>query len=269
MFNRPVTLLNKPFSPTNSLVVNLIWANVLVYLFFLIVGFFPFGQLIFDLFSFHPDSPIYINFYQFITYMFLHAGFMHLLGNMLWLYFIGSILEDLIGAKHIVRLFLFGGILGALLYYVSSQLLGLSMPLVGASGGIAAILMATAIFTPHYRIYLLGIVEIELRWIVYIKIFFDVLGVLFYSNFGGSVAHIGGYLFGLAYVTELKGIWNFPKINFPSKKSKPKRTATVNINRSKSPSQQEIDAILDKISASGYDSLTAAEKEKLFSASKK
>jgi len=247
----------------------LIWTNVLVYLFFLIVGFFPFGQTIFDLFSFQPQAPIFISFYSYITYMFLHAGFMHLLGNMLWLYFVGSILEDLIGSKHILRLFFFGGILGAILYQTAANLIGINFPLVGASGGIAAILVATAIFTPHYRIYLLGIVEIELRWIVYIKLFFDVMGVIFYSNFGGSVAHLGGYLFGLAYMTELKGMWNFPKMNYPSKKSKPKRSANVKINHEKSPSQEEIDAILDKISASGYDSLTSKEKEKLFTASKK
>lgn len=269
MYNKPVTFLNKPFSSSNSLVLNLIWTNVLVYLFFLIVGFFPSGQIAFDLFSFQPQSPIYISFYSYITYMFLHAGFMHLLGNMLWLFFIGSILEDLIGSKHILRLFFFGGILGAILYQIAANLIGLNLPLVGASGGIAAILLATAIFTPHYRIYLLGIAEIELRWIVYIKIFFDVMGVLFYSNFGGSIAHLGGYLFGLAYITELKGMWNFPNINFSSAKSKPKRTANVKINHGKSPSQEEIDAILDKISANGYDSLTPIEKEKLFTASKK
>jgi hypothetical protein len=76
-------------------------------------------------------------------------------------------------------------------------------------------------------------------------------------------------LFGLAYITEIKGIWNFPKFNTSAFNRKPKRSATVNINHSKSPSQEEIDAILDKISANGYDSLTAKEKEKLFSASKK
>ncbi len=269
MFNKPITFSNKPFSPTNSLVVNLIWTNVLVYFFFLIVGFFPFGDTIFSVFSFNPQAPFLLSFYNYVTYIFLHAGFMHLLGNMLWLYFIGTILDDLIGSKHILRLFFFGGISGAILYKLAATFLNLDLPLVGASGGIAAILIATAIFTPHYRVFLLGIVEIELRWIVYIKVFFDVMGILFYSNFGGSVAHIGGYLFGLAYVTELKGFWNFPKLNFSSKKPKPKRTAKVNIHQEKSPSQEEIDAILDKISANGYDSLTAKEKEKLFTASKK
>jgi membrane associated rhomboid family serine protease len=269
MINKPFTFTNKPFSPQNSVVVNIIWANVIVYFVFLILGFFPFGRTLFDLFSFNPHQPLYISFYSLVTNIFLHAGFMHLLGNMLWLYFVGTILEDLIGSKHIIRLFFFGGILGAFFFYIFAQITGISGLLVGASGGIAALLIATALFAPNYRVFLLGIVEIELRWIVIIKIFFDVMGLLFAYNIGGNLAHIGGYLFGLAYITEIKGKWNFPKFNNTRFKSKPKRTATVNINNSKSPSQEEIDAILDKISANGYDSLTAKEKEKLFSASKK
>jgi membrane associated rhomboid family serine protease len=269
MINKPFTFTNKPFSPQNSVVVNIIWANVIVYFVFLILGFFPFGRTLFDLFSFNPNQPLYISFYSLVTNIFLHAGFMHLLGNMLWLYFVGTILEDLIGSKHIIRLFFFGGILGAFFFYIFAQITGISGLLVGASGGIAALLIATALFAPNYRVFLLGIVEIELRWIVIIKIFFDVMGLLFAYNIGGNLAHIGGYLFGLAYITEIKGKWNFPKFNNTRFKSKPKRTATVNINNSKSPSQEEIDAILDKISANGYDSLTAKEKEKLFSASKK
>ena len=269
MINKPFTFTNKPFSPLNSVVVNLIWANVIVFFLFLILSIFPFGKSLFDFLSFDPNQPIYISFYSLVTNIFLHAGFMHLLGNMLWLYFVGTILEDLIGQKHIVRLFFFGGIFGSLLYFLFAQLFGLTGLLVGASGGIAALLIATAIFTPNYRIFLLGIVEIELRWIVMIKVFFDVLQLLLAYNIGGNLAHIGGYLFGLAYITELKGMWNFPQLNKAKFNSKPKRTATVNINNSKSPSQDEIDAILDKISANGYDSLTSKEKEKLFSASKK
>ena len=268
MINKPFTFANKPFSPLNSVVVNIIWANVIVYFLFLILGIFPFGQTLFNLFSFNPRQPIYISFYSLITNIFLHAGFMHLLGNMLWLYFVGTILEDLIGSKHIVRLFIFGGILGSLIYFIFAQLTGNSGLIVGASGGIAALLIATAIYAPNYRVFLLGIVEIELRWIVIIKIFFDVVGLLFTYHIGGNLAHLGGYLFGLAYITEIKGMWNFPKFNNAKFKSKPKRSATVNINNSKSPSQEEIDVILDKISANGYDSLSAKEKEKLFSASK-
>ena len=123
---------------------------------------------------------------------------MHLLGNMLWLYFVGTILEDLIGSKHIVRLFIFGGISGSLIYFIFSQLTGISGLLVGASGGIAALLIATALYAPNYRVFLLGIVEIELRWIVIIKIFFDVVGLLL-----AAILHILGDTC-LALLTSLK-----------------------------------------------------------------
>jgi hypothetical protein len=88
------------------------------------------------------------------------------------------------------------------------------------------------------------------------------------ANSGGNQAHMGGYLFGLVYILFIKGIWNFPTQWIPKKSSKPTRSANVQINR-QSPSQAEIDRILDKISESGYDNLTSKEKETLFKASKK
>lgn len=267
MFNKPITLLNKPFSPLNGIIVNLVWLNVIVFLVLFIFGLFPGGEICFESLSFDPDKP-YL-FYTILTNIFLHDGFMHLLGNMIWLYFIGQVLENLIGEKHILRLFIIGGISGTILYAVIASIMGLSNPLVGASGGIAALLVGAAIIAPNYSIFLFGILQIELKWIAIVKILFDLMSILLYSNFGGSVAHFGGYLFGLLYITEIKGIWSFPTFSFLPKNKKPKRSATVNINNSNNPSQAEIDAILDKISANGYDSLTAKEKEKLFSASKK
>ena len=139
------------------------------------------------------------------------------------------------------------------LFYIISNLFGNFIPIVGASAGISAIILATAIFTPYYRIFLFGVLEIELRWIVAIKVFLDFLGMFGGPNSGGNQAHIGGYLFGLLYILNLKGIWNFPTNWIPKKTSKPKRSANVQINR-QSPSQDEIDKILDKISKSGFDS---------------
>ncbi|MEY3965450.1 MAG: hypothetical protein RL263_619 [Bacteroidota bacterium] len=261
-------IYNKPFSPLNTAVINLVWVNVLAFLFVTILKLFPFGNFVFNFLSFWPSKPLWASFYSILTSIFIHDGFFHLLGNMLWLFFIGTILEDLIGKKHIYYLYFGGGIAGVFLFYLISKLTGNLVPIVGASAGISAIILATAVFTPHYRIFLFGIVEIELRWIVIIKVFLDFLGMFGGANAGGNQAHIGGYLFGLAYILELKGHWNFPKNWIPKKSSKPKRTATVSINQN-SPSQAEIDRILDKISESGYDNLTAKEKETLFKASKK
>jgi membrane associated rhomboid family serine protease len=253
----------------NRAVQNLIWANVLVFIAFVIIRLLPFGNAIYYFFSFNPTKPLYASFYSIVTSIFLHDGFFHILGNMLWLYFVGIILEDLIGKKHIYYLFFGGGILGVFTYYAFSVLWQQPYPLVGASAGIAAVLAATAIFTPHYRVFLFGVVEIEIRWIVLFKVVFDLIGMFGPVNAGGYQAHIGGYLFGLLYITELKGMWNFPRIKFPQKNKKPSRTAKVNIHPNGNPTQEEIDRILDKISQGGYDSLSAKEKETLFKASNK
>lgn len=266
--NRPIFRLNsKPFDPMNRAVVNLIWANVIVFISLFIIRLLPFGDAVFYFLSFNPTKPLYASFYSIITSLFVHDGLFHLLGNMLWLYFMGVILEDLIGKKPIYYLFFGGGILGVIVFYACSTLFNQPNPLVGASAGIAAILAATALFTPHYRVFLFGAIEVEIRWIVLIKVVFDLLGMFGSSNAGGYQAHIGGYLFGFLYIAELKGQWNFPKINFPSKSAKPKRSAQVNIQKNNTPSQEEIDRILDKISAGGYDSLNDKEKETLFKAS--
>lgn len=268
--NRPLFRFNsKPFDPLNRAVVNLIWANVIVFAFVGLLRLFPFGNSLFYFLSFNPTKPLYASFYSIITCIFVHDGLFHLLGNMLWLYFVGIILEDLIGKKHIYTLFFGGGILGVFTFYGFSTLFQQPYPLVGASAGIAAILAATAIFAPNYRVFLFGVVEVEIRWIVLIKVAFDLIGMFGPTNAGGYQAHIGGYLFGFLFITELKGLWNFPKINFPKKSSKPKRSAHVDIQTPNHPSQDEIDRILDKISAGGYDSLSKKEKETLFKASNK
>lgn len=261
-------IYNKPFSPLNTAVINLVWVNLLAFLFVSLVKLTPFGHFIFNFLSFWPSKPLWASLHSIVTSIFIHDGFFHILGNMLWLYFIGTILEDLIGKKHIYILYFGGGISGIFLFYIISNLFGNFIPIVGASAGISAIILATAIFTPYYRIFLFGILEIELRWIVAIKVFLDFLGMFGGPNSGGNQAHIGGYLFGLLYILNLKGIWNIPTNWIPKKTSKPKRSANVQINR-QSPSQDEIDKILDKISQSGYDNLSKKEKETLFKASKK
>lgn len=271
--NRPFANLNaKPLSPLNPAVVNLIWINVIVFVSLWILSFTPIGGALFNLFAFNPTWPLYLSFYSAVTSLFVHAGLWHILGNMLWLYFVGIILEDLIGKKHIWKLFFGGGIAGVLLFYLLSIVFNNQAPLVGASAGISAILVATAIFTPNYRVYLFGVIAVELRWIVIAKIVFDVLGMFGGMNAGGNQAHVGGYIFGALYITELKGMWNFPKITWKKSnfRGRPKRSANVSINnQDNSPSQEDIDRILDKISQSGYDKLSQKEKEMLFKASKK
>lgn len=219
------------------------------------------------------------------TYIFLHDGFFHLFYNMLWLFFIGSILEDMTGKKHIWRLFIGGGIAGALLFMLFNNLLGVggeTARMVGASGGVTAVIVGAAVMFPTYRVMLFGILSVELVWIAIFRVVLDLLGASKPGNQGGYICHLGGAAFGLVYMLHTKGTFIIPGVDaighflrniFADKKSKPKRSARVSINQTRSTgnpksgvSQEEIDRILDKINATGYDSLTAQEKDKLFKA---
>lgn len=222
-----------------------------------------------------------------ISYIFLHDGFWHLLTNMLWLYFVGTILEDMTGRKHIWRLFIAGGVAGALAYFVYWQLAGTGagdgIPfMVGASGGVTAVIIGTATLFPRYRVMLFGLLPIDLAWIAIIRVGFDLLGASGPINKGGYICHLGGAALGLLYMLHVKGTITIPLVDrlsgwlsglSRSRRTKPMRNIKVEINRqvnerpvSHGVSQEEIDRILDKINASGYDSLTSEEKARLFKA---
>jgi membrane associated rhomboid family serine protease len=222
-----------------------------------------------------------------VTYMFLHLSFWHLLGNLLWLYFVGSILEDLVGSKPIYWLFLGGGILGALVFQVVYSFstysdAHLPMQLLGASGGVSAVVIGTAVFTPRYKLFLFGLVEVELRWIAVAKILLDLAGLGSGSNLGGYTAHLGGILWGAGYVWfSLKSgapEWLSTVFAMFTKKSPRKSTLrfekgdkplhSKKTQQQNGPSEAEVNALLDKISQVGYNNLTAKEKETLFKASK-
>lgn len=275
-----------PLSRNNRALVNIILWCTGIFVVSTILGMGSGGRWILANFMLSTDLGYFIfRPFSLFTYIFLHAGFWHLFSNMLWLFFIGVILEDLTGKKHIWRLFLGGGIAGGLLFlliynivpYFSSQ--GGTF-MVGASAGVTAVIIGTAAFVPNYRVFLFGIIGIELIWIAFFRVLFDFLGVTGPFNQGGYIAHLGGALFGLLYMLHIKGTIHIPLVDSISnwisglgrkKSSRPARSARVNINadfkkEAKAPNQDEIDRILDKINRSGYESLTKDEKEALFRA---
>ena len=214
-----------------------------------------------------------------ITNIFFHAGFWHLLGNMILLYFIGRILEEFMDFKKVWKIFLYGGISGAMLFVLSynifpifSEVVGYKK-LLGASGGVTAILVATGTFLPRYQVRPFGLFNIELRWVALFFVFRDLYMFPVSDNTGGLFAHMGGALFGLIYILNLQGRITKPSRN-PNQKpffwnrQKDERTMGPIVKDKKlKPNQEEIDAILDKISQSGYDSLSKQEKDILFKAS--
>jgi len=219
-----------------------------------------------------------------ITYGFLHGGFIHILSNLIALYFIGNLFAEYFTEKQLLSFYLLGTFFGGIFYMISQNYFplfqGQSSYLVGASAGISAIFVGIATYLPNYQLKIRFIGFVKLWHLAAIWVFFDILG-LSGGNAGGHFAHLGGALFGFLYVNqssnkELK-IWDqiislFSIKKKPLKtvyKNKKKASKTTNTATNTSLTQQQIDAILDKISKSGYDTLTKEEKEFLFKQGRK
>lgn len=224
-----------------------------------------------------------------ITYGFTHIEFWHLLMNMFVLYFVGRSFSNLFSIKTSLNIYFLGIISGGLAYMLTAALFpsffNYASSLVGASAGVRATLIFLCAYMPHYEMRL-GSLRFKLMYVGFVMVALDLLG-LFGANSGGNVAHIGGDLLGYFYATRLRQGTDigkgFEKImdTFSSwfsftKKSKLK---TVHKNKSKVGgytkgefnqfnNQKKIDIILDKISKSGYESLTKEEKDFLFRAGK-
>lgn len=227
-----------------------------------------------------------------ITYMFLHIGFIHILFNLLWLYWFGMIFMQYFNQKQLVGVYLWGGLAGATLYILTYNLFPVFSDAVqesqalGASAAVTAVVGAAAFYAPNHRLNLLLIGPVK---IIYIALFFIITDIMTIpvSNAGGHIAHIGGALFGYLYVSQIKtgtdmtkGInrlldtifsWFKPRQNVRVKyKNTQAQTPKDDLeyNYQKKMNQQEVDKILDKIAKHGYDSLTKREKEILFKAGK-
>ena len=216
-----------------------------------------------------------------ISYFFLHLSFGHILWNMLFLYWFGKIINDNIGNNAVISLYVLGGIVGGLSYMALFNIIPFYQDrisdslMLGASAGVFSIVAGSATLLPNYTFYLLFLGPVRIKYIALFYIllsFLDVTG----SNAGGEIAHLGGALIGYLFIRQLQnginmgeGIINIlnlfnKKTSYRSENKQPiKKEEKQNI------SQDEIDKILDKISESGYSSLSKNEKEKLFNASKK
>ena len=223
-----------------------------------------------------------------VTYAFLHYEPLHLLFNMLWLYVIGQMFLNLFNAKMALNVYflgaLSGGVLFVLCYSLFPEIFGRNY-LVGASAAVRALLIFLCAYMPNqeFRFFTFNI---KLWYIGLAVIILDVIGV-FGANSGGNLAHLGGAILGYVYAKKLtqgqdigSGFGRFMDqiVDF-FKFSKKGPLKTVHKKKSKVggytksdfkefPDQKKIDVILDKISKSGYDSLTEAEKEYLFRAGK-
>ena len=213
-----------------------------------------------------------------VTYMFLHDGFFHLLFNMLWLFWLGNLLHEYVGNRKVYEAYFGGGIMGALLFLICLNVFPVFSSSVqtsyalGASAGVLGVVVAAATLLPEYPIQLMLFGMVRLKYIALVTVLLDIVSIPA-GNPGGHIAHLGGALFGFLYIKYLyqdKHLVPAFIRNLFRKKSALNvhyRSATPRSETSEKPSQEEVDRILDKISKSGYDSLSKREKEQLFKAS--
>lgn len=213
-------------------------------------------------------------FYTVFTYMFFHEGFLHLLFNMLGLYWFGNIFMNFLSARQFHFVFILGGLAGALFYVGGLNIFpvfanGLSgATVIGSSAAVMAIITATATLVPDYAVMMLFLGEVKIKWVAIAYFVISFIG-LTSTNAGGNFSHIGGAILGFVFIKSLQSGNDWSKMFERKVKMKVvKNEQPIKKAAFTGVSQQEIDAILDKISTSGYDKLSATEKDKLFKASK-
>ncbi len=295
---RIITDLKESFRKGNTS-NQLIFINVAVFVLTTLVSvawtlFNKDASPVFNILSF-PASPMHAleQPWSLFTYMFMHAGFLHILFNMLWLYWFGAIFLYFFSGKHLRGLYLLGGICGAAVFMLAYNVFPFFRPavehsvLIGASASVLAIVTATAYREPNYSIQLFLFGTVRLKYLALVVILTDMLFITS-DNAGGHIAHLGGALAGLWFAASLKrGIDLTAWINVPLdaitrlfsnlfKKKKPKMKVhygkhqqDYDYNARKKEQSEDVDHILDKLKRSGYDSLTTEEKKRLFDASKK
>jgi membrane associated rhomboid family serine protease len=279
--------------------VQLIIINVVLFLFMVVInvlstisGFEYAAHAIINQFVIPPAFADFITRpWTLITYAFAHdlSGVFHILFNMLVFYWFGRLFIEYLGSDKLIATYVLGALAGGIVYLMVFNLVPYYVErsgfpgMVGASAAVYAVVVAIATLIPDYTFFLMFLGPVRIKYIAAFYIVISFLGTIG-DNAGGNIAHLGGALIGFIYTKQLQagvnwGNWITITLQWFKDlfKSKPKVKVTYRSEskEQKKPtgksniSQAELDAILDKISAGGYESLTKDEKEKLFNASKK
>lgn len=223
-----------------------------------------------------------------VTHMFAHGGFRHLLYNMLYLFFLGRIFLTFFNSRKLLSTYFLGGWVGAIfliIYDYASPTGDPNVPAVGASAAIMAIILASAVYKPKMILNLFGIFPVPLWLIAAVIVLGDYAALQGTTNIGGHIAHLGGATYGAVFGWQMKENGRFPiadrferflhrVFNWNPFKRGPKmrvvrddfdprqrRKTDEEFNASKKATEERVNAILDKISKRGWDSLSKAEKE--------
>lgn len=215
--------------------------------------------------------------------MFVHFDFFHILFNLLVLFWTGKVLSEYVTQQKLTATYVLGGLFGGVAFFIITNLLpalqssGGPTFLIGASAGVISIMVAAAMVAPDYPVHLLLFGEMKLKYVAIGLVVLYVISIP-NGNSGGHIAHLGGALAGYSYIKLLKrgtdiGAWIEFLLSLPGKLTSRNKIKVVHSNRQPKRTDQRqqdidkqavIDNILDKISRSGYDSLTKTEKETLF-----
>lgn len=296
-YNSPIEEI-KSFFKQRSLLSRLILINLAVFIFANLINLFFWlaqsgggSSLMVSWFAVPSNiSDLILKPWTLLTYMFLQESFFHLFFNMVILYFGGRIFTEYLNSAKLLSVYLWGGLFGALLFILTYNFFPVfrgevyfSVPLLGSSAAVIAILVAIATHVPNYNVTLVFVGRVKLKHLAIFFIVIDILSIQ-RGNAGGHISHIGGAIWGFAYIWLLKngytmnwGRFKFPKFSFRDKprkaysnpENKKRPISDDEYNRNKNKQQKEIDSILEKISKSGYSSLTKREKELLFKSSNK
>jgi membrane associated rhomboid family serine protease len=278
-----------------DLIIKIILLNITIYLGLKLIAFI---EWVFRL-GFTPISGFITNWlylpfnfqealvkpYTLISYQFIHDDFFHLFINLILLFFFGKLLLKIIGLRKFLPLYILGGVFGGILFvfFSTTNFLPVAQkPMIGASASLMALMGASAFLLPNYILKFFFVFDVKLKWLVLAFGILNLMSVFSPESAGAGIVHVSGLLFGLGFMylgslgydialpfnkglDYLLSLFNRkpkPKVSYVNPNPSVKKTA-------KSINQQEaIDAILDKIAANGYESLTKEEKDFLFKASK-
>lgn len=279
-----------------DILTRLIYVNGGVFVLFLILGilgnlfgFTAINNFLYNSFSLNTGiKNLLFKPWTIVTHQFVHAGIWHLLGNLIMLYFLGKLFLMYFNSKQLLALYFLGGFIGAgvLIVVVNlSPMFSNPISAVGASAAVMAIAIAVCAYNPNQEVFLFGALRVQLKWIGLALILIDLVS-FFDGNTGGHIAHLGGaftgYWFASAYkqgkdITKGVNKWIAKLVRLFSKKNDltvkyrnhARELNDEEYNYYEKVTQEKVDEILDKISKSGYESLSKKEKEILFQYSKK
>lgn len=273
---------------SRNIVERVIIINIAIFILAYLFNTFSFlfqidGNFLVNWFSLQPDFGLLLSKpWSIISYGFLHLGFFHILFNMMVLFYFGNLFLDFFNPRQFLLYLLLGIMGGGFIYMLSYNYLpGLKTQdslLVGASAGVMAIVIGISSHIPQYSLRFRFIGNIKLLYLAVVLVVLDVIQIPS-GNAGGHLAHLGGSFLGFIltkYMNQGNDILNWLSGIMTKNEKKPLKTVyksekknTYRKTETKSETQAKVDSILDKISKSGYDTLTKEEKDYLFKAGKK